>query len=227
LWIANRELHGEAVELGFGQRVGAVMLDGVLRGDDEERRAEGMLDVVHGDLPLGHRLQQGALRAGGGAVDFVGQQHIGKDWAGQKLKLAGLLVEDAKAGDVAGQQVRGTLHAGEAATDGGGQRLGQRGLAQPRQVLQQQVPPGQQAPQDALDHLGLAANRPVQRRPQPGQLRPMLLRHGRRRRCCRCPRLRRAGWLGRGHRLDRLGRLGRHRLIRFAHALALRDSPIG
>ena len=35
--IAHLDAHQEAVELRFGQRIRAVMLDGILRGDHEKR----------------------------------------------------------------------------------------------------------------------------------------------------------------------------------------------
>ena len=164
LGVADRQLHGEAVELRLGQRVGAVMLDRVLRGDHEKRRGQRMPDVVDRRLALGHRLQEGALRAGRGAVDLVGQEHVGEDRAGQELELARLLVEDAEAGDVAGQQVRRTLHARELPPTAAASRLGQRRLTQARQILEEQMAPRQQAGQHLLDHVRLAAQRPVQRR---------------------------------------------------------------
>ena len=107
------------------------MLDRVLRGDHEEGRRESVADVVHRDLPLGHRFQEGALRARRGAVDLVGQQHVGEDRAGQELEFARLLVEDAEAGDVAGQQVRRALHAGEPAADGRARALASVVLPRP------------------------------------------------------------------------------------------------
>ena len=40
--IADGDADQEAVELGFGQRIGAFELDGILRRDDQKRRLEGM-----------------------------------------------------------------------------------------------------------------------------------------------------------------------------------------
>jgi hypothetical protein len=61
-------------------------------------------------LPLGHGLEQGALGTGSRAVDFVGKQYIGKDWAGSKLELAGLLIQNTKSGDIARKQIRRALY---------------------------------------------------------------------------------------------------------------------
>ena len=63
--VADDELEQEAVELGFGERVGAFVLDGVLGGEDEE--GVGQVDglVADGDLTLLHGFEQGALDLGG------------------------------------------------------------------------------------------------------------------------------------------------------------------
>ena len=63
---------------------------------------------------------------------------------GTELELLGLPVVDRHPGDVAGQQVRGELHPAHRAVDRDRQRLGQRGLAHPRHVLDQEVALGQQ-----------------------------------------------------------------------------------
>src|SRR5256885_17245366 len=57
------------------------------------------------DLSLLHGFEQGALRLGAGAVDLVGQQHLGENGARVEDKgLAGALV-DGHAGEVAGHEV--------------------------------------------------------------------------------------------------------------------------
>ncbi len=81
-WKTQRESHGEAVELGLRQRIGARLIRRVLGGDDEKRIGEGMRIPLNAHLALGHRLQQGALHLGAGAVDLVRQQHLGEDGAG-------------------------------------------------------------------------------------------------------------------------------------------------
>ncbi len=101
--IAQTDLEQEAVELGLGQRKGAFILDGVLRGQNQEGPRQGARHPVHCDLPFAHTLQQRGLRPGRGAVDFIGQQDIGESGAGVKLELVRLLVKDADPGDVAGQ----------------------------------------------------------------------------------------------------------------------------
>ena len=63
------------------------LLDGVLRGQHEERLAEPMPLAAGGDLVLLHRLQQRGLRLRRRAVDLVGQDHVGEDRALEKLEL--------------------------------------------------------------------------------------------------------------------------------------------
>ena len=79
--VADADLEHEAVELGFGQRIGAFLLDRVLRGQDEEGLGQLVGRVADGDLPFLHGFEQGALHLGRGAVDFVGEDEVGEDRA--------------------------------------------------------------------------------------------------------------------------------------------------
>jgi len=101
--------------------------------------------AVHAHLLLGHRLEKCALRARRRAVDLVGEHHVREHRTGMELELARLRVEHRHAHDVRRQQVRSELHALEAEPERGGQCMRQRGLSQPRQVLDQQVAARQQA----------------------------------------------------------------------------------
>jgi hypothetical protein len=159
--VADRQLQHEAVALRLRQRVGALVLDRVLGGDDHERHPEVVGDAVHRHLPLLHGLQQGGLGLGGGAVDLVAEDDVGEDRPRLELEVTPLLVVDADAGDVRRQQVGGELDAADRAVDRPGQRLCQHGLADAGNVLDQQVPLGQQGDQRQADHLGLALDHPL------------------------------------------------------------------
>ena len=87
--IAHRQLEQKAVQLGLGQGKGALVLDGVLGGQHQEGPAEGAGHAIDRHLALAHALQQGALGAGRGPVDLVGQQDVDKGRAGPELELAG------------------------------------------------------------------------------------------------------------------------------------------
>ena len=77
--VADPELEHEAVELGLGQRIGALLLDRVLGGQHEERLGQRVGLPADGDLVLLHGLQQRGLGLGRGAVDLVGQHDVGED----------------------------------------------------------------------------------------------------------------------------------------------------
>ena len=168
--VPHPELQQEAVHLGLGQGVGALLLDGVLGGQDQEGigQREGLL--ADGDLPLLHGLQQRALHLGRGAVDLVGQDDAVEHRALLHRELARLAAVDGGAHDVGGQQVRRELDALEAGLDGLGQGAHGQGLGQAGDALEQDVAVGHQAEEHALDHLALADHHPahlVQHRLQP------------------------------------------------------------
>ena len=79
--VVDQDVEHEPVELGLGQRIGAFLLDRVLRGQDEERVGQPVPLAADGDLPLLHRLEQRGLGLGRGAVDLVGQDDVGEDRA--------------------------------------------------------------------------------------------------------------------------------------------------
>ena len=76
--IGHEHLEHEAVLLRLGQRIGAFLLDRVLRGQHEERIGQLVPHAADRDLPLLHRFQQRGLRLGRRAVDFVGQDHVAR-----------------------------------------------------------------------------------------------------------------------------------------------------
>ena len=140
--VAEADTQEEPVQLGLRQWKGALLLDGILGGDNEKRRGQRQGPAVDGHLPLFHALQQARLSPLDGAVDFVGEQHVAHHRSRLKNEPAALLVEDIEAGDVRGQKVRGELHPLERAADRYGQRLGDQRLAQPRHILQKGVAVG-------------------------------------------------------------------------------------
>ena len=108
-------LEHEAVDLRLGQRIRALLLDRVLRGEDDERLGQRVGLVADRDLPLLHRLEQRALHLGGGAVDLVGEHEVGEHRAPCGDELAGALLVDQRAGEVGRQQVRRELDAARTA----------------------------------------------------------------------------------------------------------------
>jgi len=154
--VAQVDRHQEAVQLRLGQRVGADLLDRVLRGDDEERGGQLARLAVQRHLPLLHRLEQRALRLGRRAVDLVGEHDRMEDRPGVEAERMRLRVVDRHAEHVGRQEVARELHARVLESQRRRQRLRQRRLADPGDVLDQQVPAGEQAGQREPQRRGLA-----------------------------------------------------------------------
>ena len=104
--IAERGPHEEAVELRLRQRVGAVLLDRVLGGDEEERIGQRVCKSVDSHLQLCHSLQERRLRLRERAVDLVDEH---EDRPALELELTVLRVPDREARHVGGLQVRRAL----------------------------------------------------------------------------------------------------------------------
>ena len=71
--VAEPDAQQEPVELRLGERERPLQLDGVLRGEHEERLRERVAHAVHRHLALLHRFEERGLRLRRGAVDLVGQ----------------------------------------------------------------------------------------------------------------------------------------------------------
>jgi hypothetical protein len=149
--IAERRAQEESVELGFGKWVCALVLDRVLRRDDEERRLEHMRDALDRDLPLLHRLEQGGLRLRRGAVDLVGQEEVREDRALAELEVAVSLVPDRRSGHVGGHQVGRELNSREAHAEHLRERARRQRLRETRVVLEQDVTVGEKPEEDELE----------------------------------------------------------------------------
>ena len=111
---------------------------------------------VDRDLALLHRLEEGRLGLRGGAVDLVGEHDVGEDAAGAELELVGGAVPHRHAGHVGRQEVGGELDAVPRAADRACDRLGERGLADAGDVLDEEVALGDEAHQGEVHLLALA-----------------------------------------------------------------------
>ena len=115
--IAEREAHRETVELGLGQRVGALVLDRVLRRHHHERALERVRGAVDRDLALLHALEQRRLRLRRGAVHFVDEEQVREHRPRLELEAVRALVEHVDAGDVGREQVGRELEPRERAVE--------------------------------------------------------------------------------------------------------------
>lgn len=153
--VTDREPEHEAVELGFRKREGAFVLDRVLRGKHQKGLRERVRLAVYGDLAFGHGLEESRLGAWRSAVDFVGDDDLGKNGSPSKLEFLRFLVIDRDASDVGGQQVGRALDPIEGASARDGQRPDEDGLGDSGDVLEQDVAAGDEGGEGVLDDLRL------------------------------------------------------------------------
>ena len=158
--MLDDDVEHEAVELRFGQGIGAFELDRVLRREDEERLVERVRAALHGDAMLLHRLEQRRLRLRRRAVDFVGQHDVGEDRPGRELHLppAGrrILVDDVGAGDVRRHQVGRELDAVELEVEHARHRMDEQRLGEAGHADDQAVAADEQRQQHLIDDFVLA-----------------------------------------------------------------------
>ena len=88
--IADDDFQKETVDLRLRQRIGSFLLYGVLCGHDEEWLFQLEGSFAYGNLAFLHRLEKSALNLGGSAVDFVGEDEVGKQRATLDLEALGL-----------------------------------------------------------------------------------------------------------------------------------------
>lgn len=142
LRVADLDVHEEAVELGFRQRVGAFLLDRVLCRHHQEQLWQVVGAAADRNLALGHGFEQRRLHLGRGAVDLVGQHQVMEDRALLEHEGAGLRTVDLGAGDVGGEQVGSELDTVELGFEAFGEVLDGLGLGQSRRAFHQQVAVG-------------------------------------------------------------------------------------
>ena len=101
------------------------------------------------DRVLLHRLQQGGLSLGAGAVDLVGQEDIGEDRAALKVisPAARRFPQNVRAQNVAGHEVGRELHAAKLQVQNLPQGLDEGRFSHAGQTFQQDVPSAEDAGQ--------------------------------------------------------------------------------
>ena len=157
--IEHVDLHQEAIELRFGQRIGAFLLQRVLRRQHMERARQIVALASHRHVIFLHGLQQRRLRARAGAVDLVRHQQLREDRPAHKAERAapvGGLLHDFRAQNVGGHQIGRELHAPRIEPQHRPQRLDELGFGQTRHADQQAMAARQQRDERLLHHLLLA-----------------------------------------------------------------------
>ena len=164
--VANEDLEHEAVLLRLGQRIGAFLLDGVLRRQDEERIGQPVTNPADRDLAFLHGLEQCGLRLGRRAIDLVGQDDVGEQRPFQEPELAvsggAILLDHLGAGDVRRHQVGRELDTAEGQRQALGQRANHERLGQSGNAFENAVAPAEESDKQFLDDLVLADDNPRQ-----------------------------------------------------------------
>ena len=113
----------------------------------------GLLPDRH--LPLLHHLEQRRLHLRWCAVDLVREEEVAED--GPELGVESVLrrAVHPRPDEVGGHEIRCELDALEASAEHVGNRLDRQRLREPGDAFDQQVPTGEQADEDPLQHLVL------------------------------------------------------------------------
>ena len=178
--VVDLDVEHEPVELRFGQRIRAFLLDRVLRGDREERIRQRVRRLPGRHFALLHRLQQRGLRLRRRAVDFVRQQNVREDRPfdeSERPPPVGILFQHARARDVRGHQVGRELNPLELQIENLRQRADDERLRQPGHADQQAMPAREDRREDLLDHRILPDDDLLQLALHEQPMLPKLLQH--------------------------------------------------
>ena len=154
--IADDDLQHEAINLRFGQRVGAFLIDWIFCREDEEGRWEFVRFATERDLPLLHRFEQCGLHFCGGAIDFIGEHEVGENGAfgGVIFSVAGIV--DERADDVRWQQVGRKLNTAECRVNRRCERADGERFCEAGHAFEEDVSIRQQADEQAVNEMLLA-----------------------------------------------------------------------
>ena len=159
--IGHIDLHQEAIQLGFGQRIGALLLNRVLGCQHMEGTRQIVPFTRHCHMIFLHRLQQSRLRTRAGAVDFIGHQKLGEHRPLDKAEFATAIpriLHHLRANNVRWHQIGCELHATGLKPEHKTQRLDQSGLRQSRHADKQRMPAREQGYNCIFHRLMLAEN---------------------------------------------------------------------
>ena len=156
------QLHHEAVHLGLGERVGALLLDRVLGRQHHERLFQLPGLVADGHLALLHRFEQRALHLGGSPVDLVGQQEVREHRPLPRHEGPVPLVVDEGPDQIGRQQVGRELDPGEVGPHALGNALCEQRLRDSRHPLDEQVATREEADQHPLHDVFLPDHDPAE-----------------------------------------------------------------
>jgi Dolichyl-phosphate-mannose-protein mannosyltransferase len=137
--IIQTDAQHEAIELRIRKRIRSSQVDGILRGDDKERRRQRMRHAIGGHLLFGHRFEQRTLRFRRRAVDLVGEHELCEQRSGMEFEFAALALVHADPDNVGRQQIGRELDALERKIERRGKGVRQRSLADAGQIFDQKM----------------------------------------------------------------------------------------
>ncbi len=98
--VVDNHVHQKAVQLGFGQRVGTFLLNGILGGHHQEQPVQRKRAHPDADLAFTHGLEKGRLHLGRRTVDFIRKHQVVEDGAALEFELPGFRAVDFTAHNV-------------------------------------------------------------------------------------------------------------------------------
>ena len=137
----------ESVQLRLGQRIGALHLERVLRGQHEERPWQRTCRFADADRLLLHRFEQRRLGLRRSAVDLIGQDDVCEDrprLEAQRPAAVEVFTDDGRANNVGGHQVGRELDAAEVQRQHVAECANQQRLTETRHTLEQYVAAAEQ-----------------------------------------------------------------------------------
>ena len=140
----------------LGQRIGALLLDRVLRRHDHKQVCQLVTLVTDRDLALLHRFEQSRLDFRRRTIDFVGKNQVVKQRPFAKFESTLLRAINLRTRQVGRQEVGGKLKTLEISLQAVGQHLDCTCFRQPRRPLDQDMAITQQRDQHAVDQMRLA-----------------------------------------------------------------------
>src|SRR5205807_3307404 len=147
-----------AIQLRFRQRISAVMLYGILRGNHQKGLRQRVGMRIHRDLALVHCLKKGRLRFRRSAVDLIYQQNVGEYGATFELELLLHSRVDRNSNHVGREHIAGELNSLKTAIDCPRQRLTESSLANSWNAFYEQVSAGKNGDQRQPNPVIFAAN---------------------------------------------------------------------
>lgn len=150
---AERNAHEEAIDLRFGKSCGSHLLVRVLGPDKKERIGKWVGMSFDGHFMFVHGLQDRALSARRGPVEFISQNQLRENRS--PVECEGLLrgIKDLAAQNVAGKKIVGELDAFEVEAQQSGEDFDQSGFADAGEVFDEKVSTGDETAEGEFQFL--------------------------------------------------------------------------